>query len=223
MCYDRYWSEMTNIDYTYDPPLLTLFIHFCTGYNWCIWYTEHMFLHEVTGPPQLIIRPYWLCTCQFESPGGSGQLMGFWQLSDIPPRGLWQWCSELGAVLAFKIKIVPPPGVGDRGNFWHKRCKWERGLWQKKMSNVRIPCVCPRRGGGPWWFTLAGAVQCRAYFGYSNSTPFFHNHYLSPIVKEMRPLPTVQTSLGKYANIGYLALPNGEDRMYGAAALLHLI
>ncbi len=45
-----------------------------------------------------------------------GQPRGFWQLSDIPPRGSWQWCSDTGAVLTFKIKIFPHPGVENRGD-----------------------------------------------------------------------------------------------------------
>ncbi len=33
-----------------------------------------------------------------------------------PVRGLWQWCSDPGAVLTFKIKRFPPPGVGNTGD-----------------------------------------------------------------------------------------------------------
>ncbi len=41
--------------------------------------------------------------------------------------------------------------------FWHKRCKWEWGRWQKKFSNVRIPWVC--MWGGLWRFILTCALQ----------------------------------------------------------------
>ncbi len=48
--------------------------------------------------------------------GGRGQPKGFWQLSDISPMWLWHWCSDKEAVLTFKIKRLPSPGVGNRGD-----------------------------------------------------------------------------------------------------------
>ncbi len=74
-----------------------------------------------------------LCSSQCESPETSPPpnrqpTLGFWQLSDIPPRGPWQWCSDPEAVLTFKIKRFPPPwGMKFRGSC-HKRCQWGWGL-----------------------------------------------------------------------------------------------
>ncbi len=90
--------------------------------------------------------------------GDQGQPRGFCQLSDIPPRRLWQWCSDPGAVLAFKIKIFPPPMIGNRGDSDTKGANEGSHFdsWNFQMSES--PGSAHR--GRPWWTTLTGTLQC---------------------------------------------------------------
>ncbi len=48
--------------------------------------------------------------------GGVSAAHGFWQLSDNSRKWFLQWCSDLGAVLTFKINRFPPSWVGNRGD-----------------------------------------------------------------------------------------------------------
>ncbi len=62
------------------------------------------------------------------------------------PAG-YDWCSDPGAVLTFKMKRFLPPMVGNRGDSDTKG-ENDRGYFDKKFSNVRIPWFCSGGGAG---------------------------------------------------------------------------
>ncbi len=83
--------------------------------------------------------------------GGQGQPRGFWQLSDIPPSGVWQWCSDPGALLTFKIKKFSPLGVGNKEDSDTKGADESVDFERRNVQMSESP-RCAQKG--PWWFTM---------------------------------------------------------------------
>ncbi len=111
--------------------------------------------NQISGFKMGLVNTFWALSLNPQRPPSCGQPRGFWQFSDIPPRWLWQWCSDPGAFLRFKIKWFPPPGVGNRVDSDTKGANeggdFDRGNFQMSESLSWV------RRGEPQWFTLTGA------------------------------------------------------------------
>ncbi len=81
------------------------------------------------------------------------QLRGFWQLSSILPRRLWQWCSDPRAVQTYTIKRFPPPWVENR---WNPDTNVQARVGTLKKEII-FECLPVGGGGRAWGFTLTGA------------------------------------------------------------------
>ncbi len=58
--------------------------------------------------------------------------------------GIWQWCSDPGAVLTFKVKRSQPFMQGGRRHS-DKQVQMVVDIWQEQLLNVKIHLVCPWR------------------------------------------------------------------------------
>ncbi len=67
------------------------------------------------------------------------------------PRRFWHWCSDPGAVLIFKIKKFPLPGVEIEGILTQK-VQMRVGSLTEVMFKCQNPPSLP--AGGTLWFTL---------------------------------------------------------------------
>ncbi len=66
--------------------------------------------------------------------------------SDIPPRSLWQWCSDPGTDLTFKIKRFPPPAVGNRRDS-DTKCANRVGTLREEIFKCLNPLSLAHGGG----------------------------------------------------------------------------
>ncbi len=125
-------------------------------------------------------------TCQCESPAPPG----FWQPPDIPwGVGVWQWCSDPGAVLTFKIKRFPPPRVGNRGILTQK-VQIRVGTLTEQKSNVIIHKVWTLVIHiDSWYKTL---TDCIVELGFQNS-----------IQQNLTSATVIQTKHPRYVKLSF--------------------